>query len=229
MTFPVICTEPHANRLWTLSGACSQSLSTSTASICRLSIPGTRGAQKLWSRRLPFRVDIASARFITVARLASMSSPTVLSVFLALNKPLSDSKKTLTGPQLWRVIKLIDPSGEDFLSNFGDVHHEGLHTILKKAVDSLLAYCQTDAEMMSSVIHSGVGIVELYQAVKTVTGRTGIIQKKPNWGHDLGGHTIYLATEANQIKLSDAVTLDDSGHTIPLSQRFDQTKADIRY
>jgi len=154
---------------------------------------------------------------------------TVLSVFLALNKPLSDMKKTMTVAQLEQVIGLIDPSGEDYMSNFGDIHHEGRDSILRKAAESSLKYCQTDAEVMSSMIHSGVEIADLYRAVETITGRTGIIQRKPNWGHDLGGHTIYLATEANQIKLSDAITRDDSGQIIPPSRRFDSSKSDMRY
>ena len=43
------------------------------------------------------------------------------------------------------------------------------------------------------------------------------------------GYAEYVAFEQNQMKLADAVTYDNSGKVIPLSQRFDDTKSDIRY
>jgi hypothetical protein len=42
-------------------------------------------------------------------------------------------------------------------------------------------------------------------------------------------HNEYFVTNPNQIKSADPVTRDDSGNIIPLSQRFDSTKDDIRY
>jgi len=43
------------------------------------------------------------------------------------------------------------------------------------------------------------------------------------------GYAEYVAFEQNQMKLSDPVTYDDKGNVIPLSERFDDTKTDIRY
>ncbi len=39
----------------------------------------------------------------------------------------------------------------------------------------------------------------------------------------------YVIRKSNQVKLADAVTYDDSGEIIPLSQRFDAGQKDIRY
>jgi hypothetical protein len=39
----------------------------------------------------------------------------------------------------------------------------------------------------------------------------------------------YVVFSSNQIKSSDPVTYDDNGNIIPLSQRFDSSKDDIRY
>lgn len=39
----------------------------------------------------------------------------------------------------------------------------------------------------------------------------------------------YAIFDPNRIKLSDPITRDDSGNVIPLSQRFQQSSADIRY
>ncbi|MDD2326682.1 MAG: hypothetical protein PHW63_11950, partial [Alphaproteobacteria bacterium] len=47
---------------------------------------------------------------------------------------------------------------------------------------------------------------------------------------DLGGeHKVYYVADPANIKSADAVTRDDAGRVIPLSQRFDSTKDDIRY
>jgi hypothetical protein len=39
----------------------------------------------------------------------------------------------------------------------------------------------------------------------------------------------YFVTNPNQIKSADLITYDDDGDIIPLSQRFDSSKDDIRY
>ncbi len=39
----------------------------------------------------------------------------------------------------------------------------------------------------------------------------------------------YVVRKSNQVKYADAVTYDDNGNVIPLSQRFDTAKEDIRY
>lgn len=47
---------------------------------------------------------------------------------------------------------------------------------------------------------------------------------------DDGNHdTVYIAFDSNQFKSLDPVTYDDNGNVIPLSQRFDMGKEDIRY
>jgi hypothetical protein len=45
---------------------------------------------------------------------------------------------------------------------------------------------------------------------------------------EFGGKS-FVAFEPNQIKSADAVTYDDAGNVIPLSQRFNQQREDIRY
>ena len=41
--------------------------------------------------------------------------------------------------------------------------------------------------------------------------------------------TDYVVFNSNQIKSSDSITYDDNGNVIPLSERFNKDKADIRY
>ena len=42
-------------------------------------------------------------------------------------------------------------------------------------------------------------------------------------------HSYFIPFDSNQVKLADAVTYDDQGDVIPLSERFDQGNEDIRY
>ena len=42
-------------------------------------------------------------------------------------------------------------------------------------------------------------------------------------------HTCHIVFEPNQIKSADAITYDDNGNVIPLSQRFNEDDNDIRY
>lgn len=41
--------------------------------------------------------------------------------------------------------------------------------------------------------------------------------------------TVYIVFDSNRIKSADPVVYDDAGNVIPLSERFDQKKTDIRY
>jgi hypothetical protein len=49
-----------------------------------------------------------------------------------------------------------------------------------------------------------------------------------NWYEDKGSDS-YIAFSPNQIKSADPVTYDDAGNVIPLSERFNPKKEDIRY
>ena len=60
-------------------------------------------------------------------------------------------------------------------------------------------------------------------AVKKVTGKSGMIAPKDN------GTVHYVVTDSAGIKSADPVTYDDNGNVIPLSERFNPKKEDIRY
>ncbi len=48
-------------------------------------------------------------------------------------------------------------------------------------------------------------------------------------GYDgINGHTEFVVYDPEQVKSADTVTYDDKGNVIPLSQRFDSSKVDIR-
>lgn len=43
------------------------------------------------------------------------------------------------------------------------------------------------------------------------------------------GHTVWIPFSSEQVKSADAITYDDNGNVIPLSERFKENKTDIRY
>lgn len=43
------------------------------------------------------------------------------------------------------------------------------------------------------------------------------------------GHTVWIPFNSNQVKSADPVTYDDDGNVVPLSERFNPEKTDIRY
>lgn len=84
------------------------------------------------------------------------------------------------------------------------------------------------------------GTKEMEAAVRDAAknGYDGVIVRNIREGGFLGElrngeepplSTDYIPVSPNQIKLADAVTRDDAGNVIPLSQRFDQESPDIRF
>lgn len=64
---------------------------------------------------------------------------------------------------------------------------------------------------------------ELHEAIRDVTGHDGLVVELES------GDKFYIAWFDNQMKTSDVVTRDEKGNVIPLSERFDSNKNDIRY
>ena len=73
--------------------------------------------------------------------------------------------------------------------------------------------------------NSTSALVELRQWMIS-NGYDGIVY--PNW-FESNGKDSYIAFNRSQIKSADAVTYDDNGNVIPLSERFNPEKNDIRY
>ena len=86
-------------------------------------------------------------------------------------------------------------------------------------------------------IMNGIGIrdyesaSEFYDVLTKTTGIDGFVTK---WGdesemNDPNTPTIAVAFRSSQIKSADPVTYDNQGNVIPLNERFDSSKKDIRY
>lgn len=82
-------------------------------------------------------------------------------------------------------------------------------------------YLAKDYEYAKNFADKTTGrVVSLYAKIED--GKTGKILPNKRGG-------IYVAESPEQVKLADTIVFDDSGNVIPLSQRFQQSSADIRY
>lgn len=150
-------------------------------------------------------------------------------VFLNIDSPLSYDRKTITKAQLRKILKEADRveferEGEHYmLSNYANYNDVGIDGAINEAANLEYDYADNDVELVGSLI-GGSGSFELIMdAVRKVTGKSGMIAPKDN------GTTHYVVTNPSAIKSASAVTYDDAGNVIPLSQRFNPLNPDIRY
>jgi hypothetical protein len=154
------------------------------------------------------------------------SNGRLMRVMLKSGDRLNGQKVTITRSQLGKIIDIIDPRGEDFLANYGDVTFEGRNKVKSEAISNLLNYSDSDVDLIAGMINSGVPAEKVYDVIEKVAGKFGI-KEKATWGGE--GHEINIATSPKHIKLADPITYDDAGNIIPLSQRFNVESPDIRF
>lgn len=153
----------------------------------------------------------------------------IFGVFLNIENPLSYDRKTITKAQLEKIFKEADEvefesEGEHYmLSNYADYTTVGIQGAIKEGANLEYNYADNDVELIGSII-AGSGSFELIMnAVQKVTGKSSMIAPKAN------NTTHYIVTDPKLIKSADPVTYDDAGNVIPLSERFNPEKEDIRY
>lgn len=103
-------------------------------------------------------------------------------------KPIYKDKKTLTIKEL-RTFLIELQKHTDFLSNYGDVAYEGFNTVLNKAVKSEYTYCDSDADILSSIYNGSGENEKVLTIFRDVLGYDHI-EAKPDWGND---QTLYIA------------------------------------
>jgi len=122
----------------------------------------------------------------------------VYEVFLNIKDSLSYDSVTLNKQKLSKFIKYIDPKGDDFLSNYGDVDYEGYQKVMNQAVKSLLDGSESDVDMLHDILNSsGLNIEKYLGDIKKSLGRDGIFVENPTWGD---GQKIFVAFDPTQIK-----------------------------
>lgn len=131
-------------------------------------------------------------------------------VYLNICKPLSTEKKTITKSQLTTLIKNMDKTGNNYLSNWGDVQYDGYDNVLRETVNNVYEFNDNDVDLIHELLNGGfMSYNEFYDLLRKTLGYDGIISKEGNRG------TFYIVFNSNQIKEID--------------NKFPSESNDIRY
>ena len=156
-------------------------------------------------------------------------------------KELSDLIRATCESEAQRMVddgeydRVADAMRDTWISNYVDTYEDrNIRTSIAKAADSILSMNDDDMNIVQEVM-SGMGIRDYADAENfyknVLTPITGIDSFWTKWTNHQTGQkqNIVVAFSSEQFKLSDSKTFDDSGSEIPLDQRFDKSKRDIRY
>jgi hypothetical protein len=126
-------------------------------------------------------------------------------VYLKIEKPLGFTKKTITKIQLSKFIKEFDPTGQDYLSNYGDVEYDGYNKVLRDAIENEYNHNDNDVDLIDGILTAAggrykKGFLALYKSL----GYDGIIISEPSWEDQ----KLYVAFFSNHIKSKDSVNFN---------------------
>lgn len=146
----------------------------------------------------------------------------VLPVYIDIQNPVSTTKLTIT-PEQWGAFL-------DYAQAHRDEYIDGAWKGNSIKKDFELRYMNdydSDTDLIAGFINATAGrnseVAEAYlQMLKDSTGIDGVVQGE-------GEGKVYVAFTPEQIKSAEIVTRNDSGDVIPLSERFNASKGDIRY
>jgi len=117
---------------------------------------------------------------------------------LEINKPLNFTGRTISEDELAVFLKALDPTGEDYLSNWGEADYEGYENVLRTAVKGEMSGSSNDVDLISGIIQAAGRNAEfVYNVLKQTLGYDGIIVDDPNWG---GNQVVYVVFNNNQIR-----------------------------
>ena len=175
-----------------------------------------------------------------------------LKMFANITHPATSTEKTITPKTLAALIKdtcerearqqvadgeydsVREALRDTWVSNYTDTYSAPMPQVYREVAQSILDMNESDMEVIQEVM-TGMGIRDYADATSfyensliPVTGIDGFVTQ---WeSGDTGERSnIILALNSSQLKSADAVTRDDSGNVIPLSERFDPSEGDIRY
>ena len=120
----------------------------------------------------------------------------VIATLLKIEKPLSRNKLTITKDQFKTFVKqVVDPTGDDFLSNYGDVNSIGYDRLLNKAANELFEHNSNDADLIEDVyVTSRMDFDEFHNGLTETLGYDGVIA----WNKAEGTQAIVF--KSNQAK-----------------------------
>ena len=117
---------------------------------------------------------------------------------LEINKPLSFRSFSISKQDLATFLRALDPDGQGYLSNWGEVNYEGYEKVLNTAVEGEFSASDNDVDLISGIIQGCGRVAEsINKLLKQTLGYDGIIVQKPSWGEN---QTIYVVFDNSQIK-----------------------------
>lgn len=131
----------------------------------------------------------------------------LLEGYLNISKPLSDSEVTMTKAELKKLLKEVDPTGDDVVINYDPTGGMGYpskawyNRALTATVDQIYSTSDSDSEILADVANSGAGAGATTKAARKALGYDGYIVKGK-----YDNATVYVAFESNQFKNADNKT-----------------------
>lgn len=134
----------------------------------------------------------------------------LLEGYLNISKPLSDSEVTMTKAELKKLLKAVDPTGDDVVINYDPTGGMGYpskawyNRALAATVEQIYSTSDSDSEILADVANSGAGAGATTKAARRALGYDGYIVKGK-----YDDATVYVAFESNQFKNADNKTPTD--------------------
>ena len=174
-----------------------------------------------------------------------------IKMYANITKPATSDKKTISPAKLAALIKdtckkqaqkavddgeydsVQDALMDTWVSNYVYTYGIGMERAYREVAKSILEMNDSDMAVIQEVM-SGMAIRDYAEATdfyrNSLIPITGFDGFATHWENSATGKksNIYLAFDSSQLKSADAVTYDDNGDIIPLAERFDPEKKDIR-
>lgn len=115
---------------------------------------------------------------------------------LIILRPFSNDDITITREQVKKYIRAyVDPTGDEYLSNYGWHEDIGYERVLEKAVDNIFTYSNSDNDIISEILPWVINKYsdDAYDAIFEIFGRDGIIyQGYSEWdGEEVTNYLVY--------------------------------------
>ena len=152
----------------------------------------------------------------------------VLAGYLNIEQPLNAQTKTISVRELANLIKEIDPTGDNIIANYAhNTNDYGTQAFINReslvTAKEIWNWAENDVDLYSELSTANPDAETLIEKFSSL-GYDGLIHYA-----DDGSIKTAVSFSSEQFKSADPVTYDDNGDVIPLSQRFNSTKTDIRY
>ena len=152
----------------------------------------------------------------------------LLEGYLNITNPLSDSEVTLSAPEVKRLLKALDPTGDDVILNYDSQGGMGYpskawyNRALADTVNMIMSTSESDSEILAEIANAGAGSGNVMDAVRKVLGYDGYIVEGK-----YGNANVYVAFGSDQFKSFDNKT-PTSSPDIHLELRSDENRFNPR-